>query len=113
MTDHHSRLKELYSESSGPAFPSRQSSRTGYPQGWGDHDIQVFVHQLTSLRKTLYKEVSRSKMEDHQGDGTRILETHLPCRAFLRGPHNSAACEEQNDNTSRVYPQTQLVGLAF
>ena len=52
-------------------------------------------------------------MEDHQGDGTRIFETHLPCRAFLRGPHNSAACEEQNDNTSRVYPQTQLVGLAF
>ena len=52
-------------------------------------------------------------MEDHQGDGTRIFVAHFPCRAFLRGPHNSAACEEQNDNTSRVYPQTQLVGLAF
>ena len=41
MTDLHSRLKELYSESSGPAFPSRQSSRTGYPLGWGDHDNRV------------------------------------------------------------------------
>ena len=45
-----------------------------------------FVHQLTSLRKTLYKEVSRRKMEDHQGDGTRIIETHLPVPCFPAQP---------------------------
>ena len=113
MTDLHSRLKELYSKSSGvrrspPDRAVEQDTLRG-----GEIMTFKFVHQLTCLRKTLHQEVSRSKMEDHQGDGTRSFETHLPCRAFLRGPHNSAACEEQNDNTSRVYPQTRLVGLAF
>ena len=52
-------------------------------------------------------------MEDHQGDGTRIFETHLPCRAFLRDPHNSAACEEQNDNTSESTLKRNLWDLPF